>query len=299
MKQLVLGEDLVGHFLRAAEEERAGSGRLRLVGRERHGDAPASLVVVGHPAGFEVRVRDLDGLAVGGRQEAWRADGYLELGRVMAGLRGRLTVQVDERREPVVVAADDGQCQREVELGGSHHGGRRPADRHPHRQFPFRLGVHVGVVQRRAGGALPGDGILFAEPEQEVELVGEELGVIVQVVAEEGERLDVRAASGDDLGPAAGDEVEGGELLEDAHRVVGAEDRHSARQLDITGAGGHGCQHDSGGRYREVAAVMLSDREDVEANLIRYLGLLDQFPEPEPGVGGRWVTGSGDSSPKW
>ena len=70
VEQLPLVEDLVGYLLGAAEEERPGAGGLRLVGGQRHRDALAALVVVGHPAGLEVRMGDLDGLAVGGREEA-------------------------------------------------------------------------------------------------------------------------------------------------------------------------------------------------------------------------------------
>ena len=63
----------------------------------------------------------------------------------------------------------------------------------------------------------------LAQPEQEVELLGEELVVVGKVVAEERERLDERAATGHDLGATAGEQVERRELLEDAHRIVRAE----------------------------------------------------------------------------
>jgi hypothetical protein len=41
-------------------------------------------------------------------------------------------------------------------------------------------------------------------------------------------------------------------------------------------------QHDGRGRHREVAAVVLADREDVQAGLVRYLRLLDQFADSRP-----------------
>ncbi len=63
---------------------------------------------------------------------------------------------------------------------------------------------------------------LSAEREQQLELLGEQLVVVVQLVAEQRERFDEGAAPGHDLGAAAGDQVEGGELLEDPHRIVGA-----------------------------------------------------------------------------
>ena len=71
--------------------------------------------------------------------------------------------------------------------------------------------------------ARPGDALGLAQREQQVELLGEELVVVVEVVAEEREGLDERAAAGHDLGAPAGEQVERREVLEDAHGVVRAE----------------------------------------------------------------------------
>ena len=68
--------------------------------------------------------------------------------------------------------------------------------------------------------------------EQQLELLGEQLVVVLQVVAEEREGLDERPAPGHDLRPAAGEQVERREVLEDADRVVGAEHAHRAREPD-------------------------------------------------------------------
>jgi hypothetical protein len=62
-----------------------------------------------------------------------------------------------------------------------------------------------------------------AHGEQKIELFGEQFVVVVEVVAEEWKGLDERAAPGHDLCPSAGQEIEGRELLVDAHRVVGRE----------------------------------------------------------------------------
>ena len=83
--------------------------------------------------------------------------------------------------------------------------------------------VDAAVVDRRAVRAGPGHRARRAQREQQLELLGEELVVVVEVVAEEREGLDERAAAGHDLGAPAGEQVERRELLEDADRVVGAE----------------------------------------------------------------------------
>ena len=59
--------------------------------------------------------------------------------------------------------------------------------------------------------------------EQQVELLGEQLVVVVEVVAEQREGLDERAAPGHDLGAPARQQIERRELLIDPHRIVGAD----------------------------------------------------------------------------
>ena len=73
--------------------------------------------------------------------------------------------------------------------------------------------------------ARPGQPLRVANREQHPQLLVEQRVVVVQVVAEERERLDERAAAGHDLGAPAREQVERGEVLEHAHRVVRAQHR--------------------------------------------------------------------------
>ena len=116
--------------------------------------------------------------------------------------------------------------------------------------------------------------------QQQVELLGEQLVVVVEVVAEERERLDERAAAGHDLGPAARQQVERGEVLEDAHRVVRAEHGDRAGQPDPLGARGRRGQDDRRRGDREVGPMVLADAEDVQPDLVGQLDLLDQVAQP-------------------
>ena len=52
-----------------------------------------------------------------------------------------LPPQAPARQSTAALRSAGSQCQREVELAGSHHRGRRSANRHPHGQFRLRLGV--------------------------------------------------------------------------------------------------------------------------------------------------------------
>ncbi len=127
--------------------------------------------------------------------------------------------------------------------------------------------------------AAPGDGVAIADREQQLELLRIQRVVVVEVVAEQRERFDERAAAGHDLGAAAGDEIDLSELLEDADGIIGAEHRHRARQADALGPGGDRRQRDRRCRHSEVRPVMLTDGEQVEAELVGELGLLEQILE--------------------
>ena len=175
----------------------------------------------------------------------------------------------------------------------------RAADRDPDRQRLLqRPRVDAAVVERRAVRARPRDALLLAQREQQLELLGEQLVVVVEVVAEERERLDERAAPGHDLRAPAGEQVERREVLEDAHRVVGAEHGDGARQADALRALGRRGEHDRGRRDGEVRPVVLADAEDVEPDLVGELDLLDQVAQPLRGLTVRPVAGSGVSSAK-
>ena len=135
--------------------------------------------------------------------------------------------------------------------------------------------------RRSAGASRPvqRDLVAVAQPQQQLELLGEELVVVLEVVAEERERLDEGAAAGHDLGAAAGEQVERRELLEHADGIVGAEHGDGAGEADPLGALGRGGEHHGRGGDGEVGTVVLADPEDVEADLVGELDLLDQVAQ--------------------
>ena len=136
----------------------------------------------------------------------------------------------------------------------------------------------------------------LAHPQQQLELLGEQLVVVVEVVAEQREGLDERAASGHDLGPAARDEIDMGELLKDSDRVVGAEYGDRARESDSLRACRDSSQRDGGRGDEKVGAVMLADREHVQTELVGELGLLEQLAHALPRADARGQVGEGGKS---
>ena len=129
--------------------------------------------------------------------------------------------------------------------------------------------------------------------EQQLELLAEELVVVAEVVAEQRERLDERAAAGHDLRSTVRQQIDGRELLEDAHRIVGADHVDGARQPDLPRTRRGGCKHDRGRGDDEVGAVVLSDAEDVEADGVRELDLVHQVANPPRGRNRRPGNGIG------
>ena len=127
--------------------------------------------------------------------------------------------------------------------------------------------------------AAPRDLEVGADREQEIELLGEQLIVIVKVITEQRKGLDERAAPGHDLRPAAGEKVEGGELLIDAHRIVRRQHGHRARQANALGARGRGGERDRGRRHRVIRPMMLAEAEHVETDPIGAFGLLHDVSE--------------------
>jgi hypothetical protein len=114
-----------------------------------------------------------------------------------------------------------------------------------------------------------------AQLQQQLQLLGEELVVVLQVVAEERERLDEGAAPGHDLGAAAGEQVERGEAWKTR---TGSSELSTVtalvRRIRSVRRGG---RQDHGRRGDDVVGtVVLADAEDVEAHLVGQLDLLHQ-----------------------
>src|SRR5918998_2290286 len=207
-EELVLEEDLLHDLLGAPDEERAArrAPRLELGAAHRRPAALAADPVHHLGGGWGVLVARL--LRCLGHVGV-RVDADRELLGVVAGLARGLAVEPGEGREALGLAADDRDRQRQAKHRGADHRLRRPADGDPDRQRVLdRARVDAGIVERRAVGARPRNALGLAQPQQQLQLLGEQLVVVAEVVAEQRERLDKRAAAGHDLGSPAREEVE-------------------------------------------------------------------------------------------
>ena len=127
------------------------------------------------------------------------------------------TVDLDRVARARERAADQPERHRQAELPGSGSALRRAADTNPDRQRLLeRPRRDRRVVQRRAEAAGPAHAFVLAQREQQPQLLVEEGVVVLEALAEERERFDEGAAADGQLGSAAADEVELGEVLVDA-----------------------------------------------------------------------------------
>jgi hypothetical protein len=115
------------------------------------------------------------------------------------------------------------------------------------------------------------------ELEEERELLGEQLVVLFDRLAENGERLGEGTAAGDDLGPAVAEEVQCGEVLVDPDRVEHAQHRDRTGEADRSRPGRDSSQYDSGGRDGEVQGVVLTQSEQIEPEIVGQSGVADDL----------------------
>ena len=96
-------------------------------------------------------------------------------------------------------------------------------------------------------------------------------------MSEQRERLAIGTATRRDLGSPAGDQVDGGEVLEDLHGIRGRQHSDRAREPDARGCLRDRGEHDGRRRDGEVGAVVLTHAEDVEPRLVSEHGEIDEL----------------------
>ena len=105
----------------------------------------------------------------------------------MACFLGGASVQLREGREALRLAADDSERHRQAEPPGADRGLGRSADGDPDRQRILqRPRVYAEAVERRTVLSRPGHVLGLPQLEQELELLGEQLVVVDEVVTKSG-----------------------------------------------------------------------------------------------------------------
>ena len=90
--------------------------------------------------------------------------------------------------------------------------------------------------------SFPVDDRVFPQSHQQLQLLGKNFIVGIQVLSEQRERFNKRAPTGNDFGPTAAELVDGGKLLVHPNRIFTAQHGHGTAQPDVPGARGDGGQ---------------------------------------------------------
>jgi len=121
----------------------------------------------------------------------------------MAGAQTSPAVAIDQRPEAVWFAADNRDHQRQPERAGANERAGRAADTKPNRQRVLkRPRVNSLSGEWSAVLARPMDMRVLADVQKEIELLGKERIVVIEVEPEERKRFDERAALSNDLRPS-------------------------------------------------------------------------------------------------
>src|SRR5207253_9729590 len=116
--------------------------------------------------------------------------------------------------------------------------------------------------------------------QQQVEFLGKERVIVVEIEAEERKCLDERATAHYHLGTTARNKVKRGKALEQADWIIGAEHSSGAVQTDVFRARRGRREDHRWSRVEELAAMMLADAKGIEADLVGAFDLLQQVSHP-------------------
>ena len=149
--------------------------------------------------------------------------------------------------------------------------------------------AEVGVGERGAELARPGDGLVSQQAREEVELLLEQLLVVGEVESEERERLRQRTATDDELRTAVRDRVEGGELGVHPNGILRAQHGDGGAEPDAFGSPRDRSQDHVRRGVHHVAAVVLGDVERVDPDSVGENRLLDRVADDD--VAAEFLTG--------
>src|SRR5258708_7134138 len=177
-------------------------------------------------------------------------------------------------------SADNCDHQRKAKRAGASKRLRGAANAKPYRQrILHRPGINTLSGQRRPMFAGPVHVLVLADLQQQVELLGKERVVVLQLQAEQRKRLDKRPAAHHHLRPALRKQIECSEVLKYPHRVGRAQDGYSTGQAYALRPCRRRSQNDRRRRVEVLLAVMFADSKHVEPDLVGVFDLLNQIAQ--------------------
>jgi hypothetical protein len=124
--------------------------------------------------------------------------------------------------------------------------------------------------------------LVRADCQQQLELLLEQGVVVLQPESEKRKRLDGRPTIDDHLRTSAREQIEGGEVLKGAHRVLGAQHGDRAGQTNTLRPCRGGAEDDGWSRIQELATVVFTNAKRVEADRVGVFDLLRPVVADDP-----------------
>ena len=140
------------------------------------------------------------------------------------------------------------------------------------------------IMERRAIPPRPVDAGVITDMQKQAKFLVEEGVVVLQIQTEERISLREGTTTHNDLGSPPGDQVEGCEFLEDPYRISSTQDGDRTGQSDCLRSGCGRSQQNDGSRIEKFLPVMFPDPEDIKANPIGRLHLLEKIAKANNGI---------------
>ncbi|MOA17204.1 hypothetical protein D3C78_1374520 [compost metagenome] len=132
-------------------------------------------------------------------------------------------VCIDQRLEAERIAAKYRKCHAKPQLSCQRGAFRCSSDANPYRQAVLeRTRRNFCIRKRRTEPSRPCHPFAAIELQQQVQLLIEQLLVILQLIAEQRERLYICSPPDNNLGTAIRHQIQRGEILKYANRIRGA-----------------------------------------------------------------------------
>jgi hypothetical protein len=179
----------------------------------------------------------------------------------------RFPIKIDERAEPMKVAPDNGDHKRKSQSPGACERLWRAANAEPDRDLSLmRPWKNALTVKGRPEATLPSNMDLVTQLQEKVEFLREQRVIVLHSEAEQRIGFPERAAPNHDFCSTFGDEIHGGEFLEKADGIDGAEDSDGAGEANALCASSGGREDHRRRRIEEFLAVMLADAKHIESD---------------------------------
>jgi hypothetical protein len=139
--------------------------------------------------------------------------------------------------------------------------------------------IHTLPCQCSSVLAGPMHMLMLPNRQQQIEFLSKEGVIVLQPESEERERFDGRTTADDHLRASSRQEIQRGEVLKDAHRVLSAQHGDRAGQTDALRACRCGSENHRRRGIEKLPAMVFTNTKRVQPYLVGVFDLLDELSQ--------------------